>query len=49
MNTKKTMDRVVFIILCILILLFMTPIFFIILNSFKGKLFLAHITVIRLR
>ena len=41
MNTKKTMDRVVFIILCILILLFMTPIFFIILNSFKGKLFIS--------
>ena len=41
MNTKKTVNHFIFVMLCGLIVLFLTPIFFIILNSFKGKLFIS--------
>ncbi|MDD2968198.1 MAG: carbohydrate ABC transporter permease [Lachnospiraceae bacterium] len=41
MKTRKAVNHVVFVLLCILIVLFLTPIFFIILNSFKGKLFIS--------
>ncbi len=41
MNTKKTVNHFLFVMLCGLIVLFLTPIFFIILNSFKGKLFIS--------
>lgn len=41
MKTRKAVNHVIFVLLCILIVLFLTPIFFIILNSFKGKLFIS--------
>ncbi len=41
MKTRKAVNNIIFVLLCILIVLFLTPIFFIILNSFKGKLFIS--------
>ena len=41
MNGKKTQHSVMFVILCALVVVFLTPIFFIILNSFKGKLYIS--------
>lgn len=38
---KKIGDIVIYIILCILVVLFFTPILFVILNSFKGQLYIG--------
>jgi len=39
-NTRIS-DSLIFIVLCVLVVLFMVPILFIIINSFKGKLFIS--------
>lgn len=39
--SKKISDAITFVVLCILVLLFLVPILFIILNSFKGKLYIS--------
>ncbi len=38
---EKTIDKILFAILVVLLLLFMFPIAFILMNSFKGKLFIS--------
>ena len=40
-KTKKTSNIVIFVILCLLVVAFLTPIFFVLMNSFKGKLFIS--------
>ncbi len=40
-RTKKTSDIIVFCVLCILVVAFLMPIFFVLMNSFKGKLFIS--------
>lgn len=40
-KSTKVSDSIIFIVLCVLVVLFMVPILFIILNSFKGKLFIS--------
>lgn len=42
MKTKKTSNVVIFSILCVLVLAFLLPIFFVVLNSFKGKLYISN-------
>lgn len=38
---KKKLNAILFVLLCVLVFVFLMPIFFIILNSFKGKLFIS--------
>lgn len=38
---KKKLNAILFVLLCVLVIVFLMPIFFIILNSFKGKLFIS--------
>lgn len=40
-QNKKAANAIIFIVLCALVVLFMIPIAFIILNSFKGKLYIS--------
>lgn len=42
MRQKKVIDGVLFAILCVLVVAFLTPIFFVLLNSFKGKLYISN-------
>lgn len=44
MKTKRNLkgsNIVIFLFMCVLVVVFLTPIFFVILNSFKGKLFIS--------
>lgn len=41
MNSKKTSDVIIFCVLCVLVVAFLTPIFFVVMNSFKGKLYIS--------
>jgi len=41
MKRKTSGDWVLVIVLCVLVVAFLTPIFFVVLNSFKGKLFIS--------
>lgn len=42
MNERKKIGNIlIFVVLCILVIIFLTPIFFIINNSFKGKFFIS--------
>lgn len=43
MTKKKTSNVIIFCILCVLVVAFLTPIFFVLINSFKGKLFISTI------
>lgn len=38
---KKIIDTIIFAVMCVLVLAFLTPIFFVVINSFKGKLFIS--------
>lgn len=40
-NTKKTSNIVIFCVLCFLVVAFLLPIFFVLMNSFKGKLYIS--------
>lgn len=40
-NKKKTIDAILYIVLCVLVVVFLTPIFFVLINSFKGKLYIS--------
>lgn len=40
-STKKTSNIVIFCVLCVLVVAFLTPIFFVVMNSFKGKLYIS--------
>ena len=40
-KSTRISDSLIFIVLCVLVVLFMVPILFIIINSFKGKLFIS--------
>ena len=42
MTKKKTSNVIIFCILCLLVVAFLTPIFFVLINSFKGKLFISN-------
>ena len=42
MTKKKTSNVIIFCILCVLVVAFLTPIFFVLINSFKGKLFISN-------
>lgn len=41
MKTKKISDAIIFVILCVLVVLFITPVYFVVMNSFKGKLYIS--------
>jgi len=41
MKKKRASDTVLFFILCVLVVVFLTPIFFVLMNSFKGKLYIS--------
>lgn len=41
MKAKKISDAITFIILCVLVVLFITPVYFVVMNSFKGKLYIS--------
>ena len=45
MTKKKTSNVIIFCILCLLVVAFLTPIFFVLINSFKGKMFISNKTV----
>ncbi len=40
-NKKKTIDAILLVVMCALVVVFLTPIFFVVINSFKGKLFIS--------
>ena len=40
-HKTTTGEKVIFVFLVILVLLFLAPIFFVVMNSFKGKLFIS--------
>ena len=40
-NTKKTSNVIIFCVLCFLVVAFLLPIFFVLMNSFKGKLYIS--------
>lgn len=40
-NTKKTSNIIIFCVLCFLVIAFLLPIFFVLMNSFKGKLYIS--------
>ncbi len=42
MKRKTIWDGVLFVILCVLIVVFLAPILFVLMNSFKGKLFISN-------
>ena len=42
MKQKKMVDGVLIVVLCVLVVAFLTPIFFVLLNSFKGKLYISN-------
>lgn len=42
MNRKKVFDGIVFLILSILVVVFLAPILFVLINSFKGKLYISN-------
>ena len=39
---KRVVNSIIFVVLCFLVVLFLTPIGFIVLNSFKGKLYISN-------
>lgn len=41
-NTKRTSNIIIFCVLCLLVVAFLLPIFFVLMNSFKGKLFISN-------
>lgn len=41
MKAKKISDTIIFVILCVLVALFITPVYFVVMNSFKGKLYIS--------
>ena len=41
MKKKKWGDVCLFMLLCVLMIAFLTPIFFVVMNSFKGKLYIS--------
>lgn len=41
MKAKKISDAITFIILCVLVVLLITPVYFVVMNSFKGKLYIS--------
>ena len=41
MKAKKISDTIIFVILCVLVVLFITPVYFVVMNSFKGKLYIS--------
>lgn len=41
MKAKKISDAIIFVILCVLVVLFITPVYFVVMNSFKGKLYIS--------
>lgn len=44
MSTKKRFEHpFIFALLCVLVVVFLTPIFFVFMNSFKGKLFISDV------
>lgn len=42
MNKKKTANAILFCVLCVLVIIFLAPIFFVLMNSFKGKLYISN-------
>lgn len=40
-KSKSTGDMALFVLLCLLVIVFLAPIFFVVLNSFKGKLYIS--------
>ena len=40
-KTRKFQNRIMLAVLCLLVVIFITPILFIIMNSFKGKLYIS--------
>lgn len=42
MNRKKVFDGILFLILSILVVVFLAPILFVLINSFKGKLYISN-------
>ena len=40
-KTRKLQNRIMLAVLCLLVVIFITPILFIIMNSFKGKLYIS--------
>lgn len=40
-HPEKVSNKIIFVVLCILVVIFLIPIFFIIVNSFKGKLYIS--------
>lgn len=40
-HPEKISNKIIFVVLCILVVIFLIPIFFIIVNSFKGKLYIS--------
>ena len=42
MKKKSTLNIILFIVLCISAVVFLIPIVFVLLNSFKGKLFISN-------
>lgn len=41
MKKKSIADEIVFLVLCVAVFVFLVPIFFVVMNSFKGKLFIS--------
>ena len=41
MKAKKISDAIIFVILCVLVVLFITTVYFVVMNSFKGKLYIS--------
>ncbi len=41
MNNKKIVNTIIFVFLCLLVVVFLLPILFVIMNSFKGNLFIS--------
>ena len=39
--SKKIVNSIIFTFMCLMVIVFLTPIYFIVLNSFKGKLFIS--------
>lgn len=42
MKKKNVINTIIFLILCVLVVVFLTPIFFVLMNSFKGKLYISN-------
>ena len=42
-KAKRVQQAMVFLVLCCLVVVFMIPIVFVVMNSFKGKLYISDI------